>query len=507
MKPINLSQELRSGGRISSGRQAALALRLSVPAILAQFTNIIMEYIDAAMVGRLGAEASASVGLVASTTWLVGGLIGAAVNGFSVQVAQAVGAGEEQFSRSILRQAITANLIFGALLAVVCTALSGPVPSLLGAGEAIRQDASAYLRVYSSFLPVISIQYLMIVMLQCAGDMKTPGACSVLECLMNMVFNYLLIFPAHTVKLSGHTLRIPGAGMGVEGAALGTVLSVSVVAVILTIVTLFFSDTLALWRPGRNAGKFSSGQTSREEAGPRPYSGKRGGLRMRIRGWIPQPRILSRVLHIALPIAGQETAQTFAQVVSTRIVAPLGAVAIAANSFAVTAEALCYMPGYGIGMAATTLTGQAYGAGRKDLAKSFAWMTTGLGMVLMGLSALLMYFLGPFVFRFLTPDAQVQALGVSVLRIGLLSEPLFGASIVGSGALRGAGDTLVPAVISLCSIWGIRIVMAALLVRSLGLQGVWIAMVCDLCVRGVFFLIRIKRGKWLNAGDAKPVRR
>ena len=500
MKQINLSQELRSGGRISSSRQAALALRLSVPAILAQFTNIIMEYIDAAMVGQLGAEASASVGLVASSTWLIGGLVGAAVNGFSVQVAQAVGAGEEELSRSILRQAITANLIFSVVLAVVCTGLSGQVPVLLGAGESIRKGASGYLRIYSIFLPVISIQYLMILMLQCAGDMKTPGIGSVLECLLNLVFNYLLIFPTHTVKLSGHTLRIPGAGLGVEGAALGTVLSMSIVAVILTIVTLFFSDTLALWRPGRKAGKPSSARPVRKAE-----AASSSARPVRKKGWIPQPVILKRALHIALPIAGQETALTFAQVVSTRIVAPLGAVAIAANSFAVTAEALCYMPGYGIGMAATTLVGQSYGAGRKDLAKSFAWMTTGLGMVLMGLSAVLMYFLCPFVFRFLTPDAQVQALGVSVLRIGILSEPLFGASIVGSGALRGAGDTLVPALISLSSIWGIRIVMAAVLIRSLGLQGVWIAMVCDLCVRGIFFLIRLKRGRWLKAGDGKPV--
>ncbi len=478
MRQIDLAQEMRGGNRISSGRQAVLALRLAVPAILAQLTNIVMEYIDAAMVGQLGARASASIGLVASTTWLVGGLASAAVHGFSVQVAHAVGAGDGERSRSVLRQAITANLIFSVILAVICVLLSGPLPALLGAEKAIQKDASMYLRIYSFFLPVLSVQFLMAQMLQCSGDMKTPGMVSVLECALNVVFNYLLIFPSHTVKLGKMTLHVPGAGLGVAGAALGTVLSITAAGIILTIATLFHARILALFPPG---GRFPEDSETRRPA-----------------RWIPESSTLRKALRIALPIAGENTALSFAQVISTRIVAPLGSVAIAANSFAVTAEAFCYMPGYGIGMAATTMVGQAYGAGRKDLAKSFAWMTTALGMILMAVSGVLMYFLCPYVFHFLTPDAQVQMLGVRVLRIELLAEPLFAASIVGSGALRGAGDTLVPALISLISIWGIRIVMASFLISSLGLSGVWIAMVCDLSVRGILFLIRLARGRWLK---------
>ena len=478
MKQIDLAQEMHGGNRISSGRQAVLAMRLAVPAILAQLTNIVMEYIDAAMVGQLGARASASIGLVASTAWLVGGLVSAAIHGFSVQVAHAVGAGDGKRSRSVLRQAITANLIFSAFLAVICVLLSGPLPALLGAEEMIRKDAAMYLKIYSIFLPVLSIQFLMAQMLQCSGDMKTPGIVSVLECVLNIVFNYLLIFPSHAVRLGSVTVRVPGAGLGVAGAALGTVLSISAAGIILTIATLFHARILAL---------FPSGSRLPED------SEAPGSVR-----WIPEASTLRKALRISLPIAGENTALSFAQVISTRIVAPLRSVAIAANSFAVTAEAFCYMPGYGIGMAATTMVGQAYGAGRKDLARSFAWMTTALGMILMAAGGAVMYFLCPYVFRFLTPDAQVQMLGVRVLRIELFAEPLFAATIVGSGALRGAGDTLVPAIISLVSIWGIRIVMASLLIPGLGLSGVWIAMVCDLSVRGILFLIRLARGRWLN---------
>ena len=109
-----------------------------------------------------------------------------------------------------------------------------------------------------------------------------------------------------------------------------------------------------------------------------------------------------------------------------------------------------------------------------------------------------MFFACPYVFRFLTPDVDVQQLGESVLRIELMAEPLFAASIVASGALRGAKDTLVPGVINLVSMWGIRLTLAMLLVNHIGLYGVWVAMATELSARGILFLIRLKREKWLE---------
>jgi hypothetical protein len=176
----------------------------------------------------------------------------------------------------------------------------------------------------------------------------------------------------------------------------------------------------------------------------------------------------------------------------------LGTVAIAANSFAVTAESVCYMPGFGIASAATTMIGQAVGAARKDLAKSFAWLTCGVGVIVQSSLGLLMFFLCPFVFRFLTPDLSVQELGIRVLRLELFSEPLFAASIVITGALRGAGDTLIPGILNLVSIWCVRITIAFFLAKTYGLYGVWIAMTIELCFRGILFLIRLGRGKWLE---------
>ena len=190
-----------------------------------------------------------------------------------------------------------------------------------------------------------------------------------------------------------------------------------------------------------------------------------------------------------------------AQIISTKIVSPLGTVSVAANSLAVTAESLCYMPGYGIAAAATTLVGQSVGARRREQARGFARLSVLLGAVLMTMTAFLMFFFAPGMFAMLTPDRAVRDLGVRVLRIEAFAEPLYACSIVAAGALRGAGDTLVPSVMNLMSMWGIRITMAVFLAPRIGLTGVWIAMCVELCIRGSLFLVRLFREKWLAAAD------
>ena len=193
-----------------------------------------------------------------------------------------------------------------------------------------------------------------------------------------------------------------------------------------------------------------------------------------------------------------------AQIVSTLIVAPLGNIAIAANSFAITAESLCYMPGYGIGDAATTLVGQTYGAARKDLCTSFARMTVGLGMLVMAFMGAVMYVFAPEMIGLLSPVEAIRTLGTTVLRIEAFAEPFFAASIVVYSICVGAGDTLRPAIMNLISMWCVRLTLAAWLARDYGLKGVWTAMAIELTFRGSLFLYRLFRGNWLKGLAEKP---
>ena len=201
---------------------------------------------------------------------------------------------------------------------------------------------------------------------------------------------------------------------------------------------------------------------------------------------------------IGIPLSFDQIFMCSAYIAGTKIVATLGTVAVAAHSLAITAESLCYMPGYGIGAAATAIIGQTIGAGRHDLTKSFSRVSVYLGMTLMGLTGSIMYFCAPFVFSLLTSSAEVAVLGAEALRIELIAEPLYGASICCAGVFSGAGDTLRPSIMNLVSMWCVRISLALYLVPRMGLYGYWTAMAVELCFRGLIFLIRLYRGKWMK---------
>ena len=209
------------------------------------------------------------------------------------------------------------------------------------------------------------------------------------------------------------------------------------------------------------------------------------------------PVQLRRAVRLGAPVAIEQAVMSSAQVVTTRIIAPLGTVAIAANSFAVTAEALCYMPGYGVQSAAVTLIGQSVGAKRKDLVTRLGWVTVLLGMGVMLVASALMYALAPWIIGMLSPDRQVVLLGTQVLRIVVFSEPLFGASIVTACVFQGAGSSLLSSVLNFVSMWGVRITLTLLLVPHWGLRGAWIAMCIELCFRGSLFLFFLWRKRWL----------
>ena len=428
--------------------QISRVWKLSIPAILTQISTIIMQYIDSAMVGSLGANASAAIGLVSSSTWLMNGIGAAIATGFSVQVAQYIGADKPADARRVVKHGMLVSFLISLLLMGIGIALSGVLPRWLGAERALWQDAGGYFFVFACAMPVQQMHRMAASFLQCSVNMVVPSILNTVMCVLDVAFNALLI-PRY----------------GVLGAALGTGLSVVVSALFL----LWFC--CLRWEPLR---------LNRREACPTDWS------------------IVKRAWRIGAPVGAEEAVMCAAMVLSTRIIAPLGAVAIAAHSFAITAEALCYMPGYGLGAAATTLVGQSIGAGDHRSARRLGGIAVTMGGVMMGLTGLVMYGICPWVFRLFTPDLQVQAMGVRILRIGLLAEPLFGISIVASGALRGAEDTLVPSVLNLVSLWAVRLGLSLLLVGPFGLPGVWVAMAVELCVRGVLMLWRQLKSPYLN---------
>lgn len=449
--------KLRNGDKLTLKDSIKLTIQISLPAIMSQISTIIMEYADASMVGRLGAHDSASIGLVSSSTWLIGGLLNAASLGFSVQLAHRIGAKDNKEARNIMKIGLLSTMLFSIVMLLIAISIAKWLPSWLGGNKAIIDHASLYFLIFACQLPFQQLNNVAGGMLQASGNMKTPSLLNILMCLLNILFNLLLIFPSGTVG------SLPGWNLGIAGAALGTAFSQAIISLIMLYWLLRRSELLKL----------------------------RKGEKMHF-----SKDYFISAFRIALPVALEQIAQDGAQIVSTRIVAPLGTKAIAANSFSVTAESLCYMPGYGIGVAATTMIGQSIGAKREDLTYRLGWLVTILGMAVMSITGILMYIFAPFMLATLTPDPSIQMLGVRVLRIEAFAEPLFAASIVATGVLRGTGDTMIPSLFNLVSMWLVRLPLAALLSPQIGLVGVWSAMATELSVRGILFLWRLSKRNW-----------
>lgn len=457
--------KIRDGGVMTTAEKLNLLALLSVPSILAQVTSVMMFFIDQAMIGRVGVEAAAACGLVESSTWLFGSMTSAASMGFSVQVAHFVGARDFDNARSVFRHALFFTLLFSIVVGSGGLLISGRLPYWLGGGVDIARDATIYFAVFMCVMPFFQLSHLSGAMLKCSGNMRVPSIMSIAMCVMDVTFNYIFIFIFH---------------LGVLGVALGTALAIVIGGSVQAYFAICRSDMLSLVN-----------RAEKREAGAYSIILERGRGRFN-RSYV------RNAIKISLPMAAQNILMSGAQIVSTAIVAPLGNIAIAANTFAITAESLCYMPGYGIGEAATTLVGQSIGAARRELCRSFARISVCSGMIVMAVMGCVMYVFAPELMGLMTPVEAIRDLGASCLRIEAFAEPFFAASIVTYSVCVGAGDTLKPAVINLCSMWIVRLTLASLLASRFGLQGVWVAMAVELTFRGTLFLIRLLRGRWMK---------
>lgn len=461
----SLETLLNSSGMPGLRRTAAAVMTLAFPAIVEQVMLTLVQYIDTAMVGSLGSAATAAVGLTASTTWLIGGFLNAAAVGFSVQVAQHIGAGRAQRAREVTGQALQFIVWFGLLIGALAVGLSWPLPYWLHADPEIIQPASLYFRIVSCAVPFNFCVMMLSSILRCAGDTKTPMLLNLLVNVLNIIFNFFFIYPTRTMTLGSKTFTMVGAGLGVAGAAWGSLLS-------LLVVSLLFLAVLY--------GKKSP---------VRPERGQKYRF---------QRDCLSTAWRLGVPVALERSLMSMAQIVITGLISGISMVAVAANHLAVTAESLSYMPAYGVAAAATTMVGQALGAGRKDLARRFGTIVTAVGVLIMTVGGVLLFVFARQLIMLFTPDEETIALGMQVLRIVAFAEPFFAMGIVITGVLRGAGDTRAPFLICLITMWGVRITLSFLLAKPLGLVGVWIAMAIELVVRGVLFLVRQLSGRWLE---------
>lgn len=436
---------LRSGSELSARNRLKLVALLSGPAMIAQLSHIAMEFIDASMVARLGANALGAIGLVATTLWLISGLCNSAAVGFYVLASHHIGRRDYNGAHAILQIAIPVLLLWSLLLAGIGILIAPYLPNWLGGASAICADATSYFMIFAGTAPLMQLNFLASGMLRSAGNLKAPSYINMGMCLLDVVFNYFFIYKF---------------GLGVTGAALGSALA------------MLIGVSYMLWCMWRQ-----------HELRPDAHFKRTSYILRARKAW--------EAIRISAPVGLERIAVAGAQVASTIIVAPLGTIALAANSLGITIEALCYMPGYGLGEAATSLCGQSHGARRPELVYSFSRITLWQAVGIMSIMGAVMYAGAPFILSLMGPDAAVASLCTEVLRIEAFAEPMYGASIIGYYVFVGLGDSFKPSLMNLFSIWGVRITLAWALASTYGLPGVWFAMAAELTFRGIIFLMRL----------------
>ena len=449
--------------RILNTSMIATILALAWPTMLEQLMQTAVQYIDTAMVGSLGTQATAAVGATTTVNWLIGSSVSALGVGFLSFIARAYGAGDQKAASKAVSQAVLVTAVVGTLFTVLTLGLSGLVPVWMQVDESIQELASTYF--FILYLPMLprAASIILGTALRAAGDTKTPMKVGVCVNIINVVLNFLLIFPTRPLTVLGVTFTMPGAGMGVIGAAVASAIAFAFGGIRITMV---------LWN--------------------HPMISPRGS------SFRPDMTILKPCLKTALPNMLQRFGTSLGYVAFAAMINSLGEVATAAHTIANTVESAFYIPGYGMQTAAATLAGNAYGANDKQRMNELARMFIPIEIILMILSGGALYLLAPPLVGIFSDSSEVIDLGTTVLRMVALSEPFYGFSIIVEGMMLGVGNTKQPFAFNILGMWGVRIVGTFICTQllSFGLVSAWACMIAhNLLLFCLFFYCYVTK-KW-----------
>lgn len=441
----------------------AVIMTLAWPTMLEQLLQTAVQYIDTAMVGSLGTEATAAVGTTTTINWLLGSTISALSIGFLAFIAKACGAGELKSVKRAVAQSVLTVLAVGTLFTVLTLSLSGLIPVWMQAEEGIRELASQYF--FILYLPMLPRTAMIIfgTVLRAVGDTKTPMKIGVVVNIINVILNFYLIYPTRIMTLFSYEFTMPGAGLGVIGAAIASAVAFAVGGIVITVL---------LWK--------------------HPIASPKGEK------LAPDMEILRPCVQVALPNMFQRFGTSLGYVAFAAMINSLGGVATAAHTIANTVESAFYIPGYGMQTAAATLAGNAYGAGDKKRMDELARMFIPIEIVLMILSGGCLFVFAPVLVELFSHSEEVIALSVTVLRMVAVSEPFYGVSIIVEGMMQGVGKTKAPFIYNIVGMWLVRIVGTFICIHffDMGLVSAWACMIAHNLLLFVLFLICFMKKTW-----------
>ena len=446
-----------------SWKTIVIIMGLAWPTIVEQLMQTAVQYIDTAMVGSLGTQATAAVGATSTVGWMIFSTISALGVGFLSFIARACGANDRAAAQRAVSQAVIVTLVVGVLFTAVTLGLSGMVPVWMQVDESIRSLASAYF--FILYLPMLprTASVIFGTVLRAAGDTRTPMKVGVIVNIINVVLNFLLIYPTRTIHLFSLQFTMPGAGLGVIGAAIASAVAFAWGGIHITVV---------LWRHAMVSPRGMKWKLDREILGP--------------------------CLRVAFPNALQRFGTSLGYVAFAAMINSLGEIATAAHTIANTVESAFYIPGYGMQTAAATLTGNAYGANDAKKMKSLSAMFIPIEIFLMIISGTALFVAAPALMGIFSGSAEVIALGSTVLRMVAVSEPFYGFSIIVEGMMMGVGKTREPFIYNIIGMWCVRIIGTFVCTQLLGmgLVSAWACMIAHNILVFLLYLRTYARGSW-----------
>lgn len=438
-------------------------ISLAWPTMVEQLMQTAVQYIDTAMVGSLGTRATAAVGATGTVNWLISSTISALGIGFLSYISQSVGAGKPDKAKKASGQAVMTVLLVGSFFAFLTTLLSSKVPVWMRVDTDIQKMAARYFAILYSPMLFRAASIIFGTVLRAVGDTKTPMRVGIAVNMINIVLNYFLIYPTRMGSVLGIAITVPGAGWGIEGAAAASAVAYTCGGIAIT---------CKLWR--------------HKDISPK-------GQRLR-----PDWEVLKPCLRIAFPNMLQRFATSFGYVAFASMINSVGEIATAAHTIANTVESAFYIPGWGMQTAAATLAGNCWGARDEKRLKNLARTILPLEVGLMIVSGGLLFIFSPQLMHLFSRDAEVIALGTTVLRMVAVSEPFYGVPIVIEGMMQGVGNTVAPFIYNVFGMWCVRIAGTFVCTQLLGygLVSAWACMITHNMVLFVLFTIHYLTGKW-----------
>ena len=449
--------------KILNKEMITVILSLAWPTMLEQLMQTTVQYIDTAMVGTLGTQATAAVGSTGTINWLVNGSIGALSIGFLSYIAKACGAKDLENARRAAGQATLMVLVAGSFFTLLTVGLSSYIPVWMQVEEGIQDLAGKYFLILYAPMLFRTATIIFGNVLRSVGDTKTPMKIGVIVNLLNIVLNFLFIYPVREVEILGKNVTLYGAGWGVLGAALASAVAFVVGGILITIV-LFRHPVIS-----------PRGQSIR-----------------------PQWDILQPCLKVAIPNMLQRFGTSLGYVFFAAMINSVGEVATAAHTIANTVESLFYIPAYGMQTAAATLAGNAYGAKDNRKMQETSRMFIPIEVGLMFLTGSALFAVAPILMGVFSANQDVIDLGATVLRMVAVTEPFYGFSIIVEGFMQGGGKTKAPFVYNIIGMWGVRIVGTFICTQwlGMGLVSAWTCMILHNLLLFTMFLVSYIRGSW-----------